>query len=236
MSKQRKDQLVVLSYNNWHLWEHYIKSSTRRKNAKFALDRPEPIDPRTPQVVPATVTAPAITVTPQPTDEELKAYHEELERWGVTNNIAAGVILSSLSAEVKHLVDPDEPAKDMYDRLKTTIVQHTSGSSAYGTRIELVQKQFTDAPTLDNFERHITFFHPKNAKLIAAGPGLDDSYLAFLLLYSFNSSTEPMWTITSTNIAASGIPINQWSFEQVTGKLCEALRQPCQPLALTRPR
>ena len=95
MSEQRKDQLVVLNYSNWLLWEHYIKSSTRRKNAKFALDRPEPIDPRTPQIVPATATTPAITVTPQPTAEELKAYREELEKWEVANNIAAGVILIS---------------------------------------------------------------------------------------------------------------------------------------------
>ena len=136
----------------------------------------------------------------------------------------AGVILGLLSAEVKLLIDPDEPAKDMYDRLRTMIVQHTSGSSVYGTPIELVQKQFTDAPTLENFEKHLTFYHSKNAELITASSGLDDSYLAFLLLYSFNSNTEPMWMITSTNIAVSGVPINQWLFEQIAGKLCEALR------------
>ena len=183
--------------------------------------------PRTPQqIVPTTSTAstgPTTTVITQPTAEELKAYREELKEWTVANNVAAGVIIGTLSAEVKHLVDPDEPAKDMYDRLKATIVQHLSGSSAYGTQIELVQKQFKDTPTLDNFEKHLTF-RSKNADLIAAGARLDDSFLAFLLLYSFNSNTDPIWIITSTNIATSGTPINQWSFEQVAGKVYEALR------------
>ena len=215
---------MVLNYSNWLLWEHYMKSSMRHKNAKVTLDHLEPINPHTPQVIPATATTPAITVTPQPTAEELKAYHEELEKWEVVNNIMAGVILGSLLAEVKHLVNPDEPANAMYDHLKATIMQHTSGSSAYRTQIELVQKQFTDAPMLENFEKHITFFCLKNAKLITAGSGLNDSFLAFLLLYLFNSRTEPMWMITSTNIASSGIPTNQWSFEQIAGKLCEALR------------
>ena len=224
MSNKKGDQLVILSYNNWYQWEHYIKSSTRRKNAKFTINRPEPIDPRTPQVIPATATAPAVTVTPQPTAEEMKAYCEGLEKWEVANNIAAGVILGSLSAEVMHLVDPDEPAKDMYDQLKATIIQHTSGSSMYGTQIELVQKQFTDTPMLDNFEKHLTFFRSKNADLIATSSGLDDSFLVFLLLYSFNSNMNPIWSITSTNIATSGVPTRQWSFEQVARKLHEALR------------
>ena len=224
MSEQRKDQLVVLNYSNWLLWEHYIKSSTCRKNTKFALNHLEPIDPCMLQIIPATATTPAITVTPQPSAKELKAYREELEKWEVMNNIVAGVILGLLSAEVKHLVNPDKPAKAMYDCLKAMIVQHMSGSSVYRTQIELVQKQFMDAPTLENFEKHITFFHSKNAKLITAGSGLNDSFLAFLLLYSFNSRTEPMWTITSTNIASSRVPTNQWSFEQIAGKLREAVR------------
>ena len=154
----------------------------------------------------------------------MKVYHEGLEKWEVANNITAGVILGSLSAEVMHLVNPDEPAKDMYNRLKATIIQHTSGSSVYGTQIELVQKQFMDTPTLDNFEKHLTFFRLKNADLIATSSGLDDSFLMFLLLYSFNSNTNPIWSITSTNIATSGMPTRQWSFKQVAGKLHEALR------------
>ena len=213
---------MVLNYSNWLLWEHYIKSSTHCKNAKFTLNHPEPIDPCMLQVIPATTTMPAITVT-QPTAEELKVYHEELEKWEVVNNIVAVVILGSLSAEVKHLVNPDKPAKAMYDCLKATIMQHTSRSSAYRTQIELVQKQFTDAPTLENFEKHITFCL-KNAKLITTGSGLNDSFLTFLLLYSFNSRTEPMWMITSTNIASSSIPTNQWSFKQIASMLHEALR------------
>ena len=61
-----------------------------------------------------------ITVTPQLLAEELKTYREELKEWRVANNAAAGVsvILGTISAEVKHLVDPDEPAKGMYDKLK----------------------------------------------------------------------------------------------------------------------
>ena len=59
-----------------------------------------------------------ITVTPRPMAEERKTYCKELKEWRVANNVAAGVILGTISVEVKHLVNPDEPAKDMYDKLK----------------------------------------------------------------------------------------------------------------------
>src|SRR5258706_16338392 len=61
------------------------------------------------------------------------------------------------------------------------------GSSAYSTRIDLICKKFKDTPMLDNFEKHLTFYRLKNATLLAVGAGFDDSFLAFLLLYSFNS-------------------------------------------------
>ena len=89
-------------------------------------------------------------------------------------------------------------------------------------------------PTLDSFEKHLTFYHSKNASLITVGTGFDDSFLAFLLLYSFSSLEDPVWSMASTAIAMSDIPINQWSFNQVTGKLCEALcSSTCSAVAST---
>jgi len=114
---------------------------------------------------------------------------------------------------------PEESAKDMYDKVKAEILKQSSGSSAFSTRIELILKKFKDALTFDNFEKHLTFYRSKNASLIAVNVGFDDSFLAFLLLYSFNSLEDPVWSMVSMNIATSDIPINQWSFNQIAGKL-----------------
>ena len=239
MSEQKTDSSVKLAYDNWNLWDRYIKSTIRRKNAYIAFD-PEPVDPRVPQqapqaapvppaTTPATAPVPAITVTAQPTAEELKTYREELKEWKTANNVAAGVILGSISEEVEHLVNPEDSAKKMYDKLKTEILKQSSGSSAYSTRIELIYKKFKETLTFDSFKKHLTFYWSKNATLIAVGAGFDDSFLAFLLLHSFNSLEDPVWSMASTNIATSDIPINKWSFNQVAGKLREALRNSSRP-------
>jgi hypothetical protein len=153
MSESKNKQAVMLSYDNWYTWDHYIKSTTRRKNAYIAFD-PAPADPRTTaratlsatatsMSAPASTSAsgatasststPSATVTSQPTSEELKTYHEELREWNTANNVAAGVILGALSDEVQHVIDPKDPAKVMYDKLKAEVVRQSSGSSANGT-------------------------------------------------------------------------------------------------------
>ena len=171
-----------------------------------------------------------VTVTPvPPTAEELKMYYEELKEWRTANNVAAGVILSVISDDVQHIINLEEPAKSMYNKLKAKIVKQLSGSSANGTRIELVYKKFNDSPTMDNFERHLTFYHLKNANLIAVSAGFDDSFLTWLLVNLFNAHEDPTWSMASTNIIMSDTPINQWSFNRVTGKLLEALRNNIHP-------
>ena len=62
-------------------------------------------------------TTPAIMVAIQPTDEEMKAYREELKEWKTANNVTAGVILGSISEEVEYIIDPEDSARDMYDKL-----------------------------------------------------------------------------------------------------------------------
>ena len=76
---------------------------------------------------------------------------------------------------------------------------------------------------MDNFEKHLTYYHSKNATLMAVNAGFDDPFLAWLLLDSFNSSEDPIWSMASTNIITSDTPINQWLFNHVAGKLREAL-------------
>jgi hypothetical protein len=228
--KSKSDQTVKLGYDNWYLWDRCIKSTIRRKNAYIAFD-PEPVDPRTQQqIAPPTTgaptTTPSISVMPQPTTEELKRYREELKEWRTANNVAAGVILGAISDEVQHVVNPGEPARDMYDKLEAEVVKQCSANS---TRIDLVDKQFKDAPTMENFEKHLTFYRSKNATLNAVGAGLDDSFLAWLLLHSFHSNDNPMWSMASTNIITSDTPINQWSFNHVAGELRKALRNNIRP-------
>ena len=161
MSESKSEQTITLKYDNWYVWDPYIMSAIRRENAYLAFDS-EPVDPRTQQrvVPPATtlVPTPSVTTTPQPTNEELKAYREELKEWKAADDIAAGVILSSISDELQHVVDPTEPAKLMYDKLKAEVVKQPSNSVAHGLRIELVYKQFKDIPTMENFEKHLIFY------------------------------------------------------------------------------
>jgi hypothetical protein len=234
MSEQKNDSIIKLGYDNWYLWDRHIKSIIRRKNAYIAFD-PEPIDPRAAQnqVVPAATTGttatPSVTITSVPSTEELKTYREELREWRTADNVAAGVILGALSDEVQYIINPEEPAKSMYDKLQAEIVKQSSSSSANGTRIELVYKQFKDTPTMESFEKHLTFYHSKNASLNAVGAGFDDSLLAWLLLNSFNANEDPVWSIASTNVVISDTPMNQWSFNHVAGKLRTALRNNIRP-------
>ena len=76
---------------------------------------------------------------------------------------------------------------------------------------------------LDNFEKHLTFYCLKNATLLAVGAGFDDSFLAFLLLYSFNSLEDPVWSMASTNIATSDVP----STNGCSTKSLENCAKPC---------
>ena len=114
----------------------------------------------------------------------------------------------------------------MYDKLKAEVaevVRQSSNSIANWIRIELFNRQFKDKPTLDAFEKHVTFYCSKNATLNALGAGIDDSLLAWLLLNSFSSNEDPIWSILLTNIITSGTPMNQWSFNHVARKLREVI-------------
>jgi len=229
MSKYKLDPYVRLGYENWQCWELYIQSAVLWKNAIIMFD-PMPVNPQMQQqviilaTVAGTTTTPSITVNTQLTAEELKMYCDGLEKWRSANNIVKGVILGSVSNEVHHIVTLGDLAKEMYDKLRAEVIKQSSGSSAFGTQVELIRKVFKDVPTLENFEQHLSFYRTKNATLIATGSGLTDSFLAFLLLYSFSSLEDPVWSLTCSNISTSDIPIGQWSFNQVAGKLCEALR------------
>jgi hypothetical protein len=112
----------------------------------------------------------------------------------------------------------------MYDKLQAEIVKQLCSSSANGTRTKLIYKQFKDTPMMEGFEKHLTFYHSKNASLNAVSTGFNNSFLAWLLLNSFNANKDPVWSMASTNIITSDTLINQWSFNHVTGKLRKALR------------
>jgi len=202
MGDHKTNLSVKLTYTNWNLWDCYVKSTIRRKNAYVAFN-PEPITLSAPQQVVQVVTGsatatPSITVIPKPSAEEMKAYCEELKEWKTANNV-------------------------------TEILKQSSGSSAYSTWIELIYKKFKETLTFDNFKKHLTFYHLKNTSLIAINAGFDDSFLVFLLLYLFNSLEDPVWSMASTNIAMSDVPINLWSFNQIAGKLREALHNCTHP-------
>jgi len=124
---------------------------------------------------------------------------------------------------VQHIINPEEPVKDMYNKLKAEIIKQLSGSCTNGTCVKLVYKQFKDTPTIEIFKKHLTFYHSKNASLITTSVGFDDLFLIWLLLNSFSKNEDPTWSMALTNIIMSDVPINKWSFNQVTGKLQEVL-------------
>jgi len=226
MSESESDQTIELNYDNWYLWDLHIMSTILRKNAYLAFD-PQPVDPRAQQLVNPPSTTSSVTITPQPTSEELTTYREELKEWKAANNIATGIILGAISDGVRHVIDLKDPAKVMYDELKAEVAEvvskQSSNNIANWIRIELINKQFKDKPTMDAFEKHLTFYRSRNATLNAVGAGIDDSLLAWLLLNSFSSNEDPIWSIHLTNIVTSGTPMNQWSFNHVAGKLCEVI-------------
>ena len=227
MSESEDDHTIELNYDNWYPWDRHIMATIRRKNAYLAF-RPKPVDPHPQQqAVSPAITTPApthiVTVTPRPTSEEMKIYREKLEEWRAADDIAAGVIFGAISDKLQHVINPEEPAKVMYDKLKAAVVKKLSGSRAHWIRIELVDKRFEDTPTMEHFERHLTFYRSQNAILTLVGAELDDSLLAFLLVNSFHSNGDPVWTMACTKIITSDTPINRWSFEHVAWELREAL-------------
>jgi hypothetical protein len=128
-----------------------------------------------------------------------------------------------ISDEVQYVIDPEDHAKVMYNKLRAKMVKQSSGSSANSMQIKLVYKQFKDEPMMENFEKHLTFYHSKNATLNAVGAGFNDSFLAWLLLNLFSPNNNPIWSMASTNIVMSDVLINQWSFNHISGKLHNAL-------------
>ncbi len=133
MGDQKTDLSIKLTHDNWNLWDHYVKSTIRCKNTYVAF-RPMPVNPCALQQAAANATAtPTLTVTPQPSPEELKAYCGELKDWEAVNNVVAGVILGLISEEVEHIINLEESAKDMYDKLKAKILKQLSRSSTYST-------------------------------------------------------------------------------------------------------
>jgi len=142
MSDYKPDSYVKLGYENWQCWELYVQSTVFRKNAIVTFD-PMPVDPQVQQqvIVPATVTGtmttPSVTVNAQPMAEELKKY---CEKWCAANNITKGIILGSISTELRHVVSLGDSAKEMYDKLRAEVIKQSSGSSAFGTQVELISK------------------------------------------------------------------------------------------------
>ena len=109
------------------------------------------------------------------------------------------------------------------------IVKQSSNSIAYWIRIELFNKQFKDKRTMDAFEKHLTFHRLKNATLDDIGAGIDDSLLAALLLNSFSSNRDPIWSIPFINIVTSGTPINQSGFTIQTTTFALQKHRPLAP-------
>lgn len=113
----------------------------------------------------------------------------------MANNVAAEVLVSAISNQIQHLIDPKEPAKSMYDKLKAGVAEQSSGSSANFVRIELVYKKFEDTPTMETYHERLTFNRSNNAALDTVGAGFDDSFLAWRLLISFDSNDDPVWSV-----------------------------------------
>ena len=125
MSESKNEPAVKLGYDNWYLWDRYFTSTILRKNAEIALE-PEPVNPSAQQQTTAPATTgtsgtPSVTVTTQPTAEELKTYRDELKEWKTVNNIARGIIIGTISDEIQHVIDRKEPAKVMYNKLEAAV-------------------------------------------------------------------------------------------------------------------
>ena len=112
----------------------------------------------------------------------------------------------------------------MYNKLKAHALKQSSGTSALATRAELVEKKFDVDATVESFEEHIHFFRTKNANLSAVSAAFDDHLLAWNLIHSVRDREEPFWSVAITNIVTTATPVNQWSFDDIADKLCEAVR------------
>ncbi len=116
----------------------------------------------------------------------------------------------TLSNEVNHINWPGRNCQRHEQQTKgKKVVKNTSGSSANIIQIKLIHKKF-DTPTMENPEKHLTFYHSKNATLNAVKAGIDNSFLMWFLLNSFNPNDNPIWSMASTNIITSDILISQW--------------------------
>ena len=73
--------------------------------------------------------------------------------------------LEAISSEAQHVIDLEEPAGDMYNKLKAEVVKQSSGSSANRIRPELVYKKFEETPKMEIYDEHLTLCRSNNAAL-----------------------------------------------------------------------
>lgn len=164
MSESKHDHLVLvmLGYDNWHLWDRHIKSTIRRKSAYIAFS-PKPVDPSqlpataTPIAAPSTSTAATTSTTatatataPKSTAEEMKKFETALEKWTDANEVAAGVILGAISDEVQHIIDSEDSAKDMYDTLKAEVVKQSREVFVSASLDEKTRSAYRDHAYVDS--------------------------------------------------------------------------------------
>ena len=93
-----------------------------------------PVDPHTIQQAPSTTAgtsqSTATTTTTAPTNDKIKVFLTTMEKWETVNDVAAGLILGSLSTSVELMVDSGDHVNVMYNKLEAHALKKSSGTSA----------------------------------------------------------------------------------------------------------
>lgn len=167
------------------------------------------------------------TVATVPTSDEIKAFQTAMEKWAAANEVAGGMILGLLSTNIELLVNLDKLASVMYNKLKAHMLKQSSGTSALDTWANMTEKRFEADLTVDNFKEHANFFCTKNAALSAVSTAFNDHLLMWNLIYSLCDREETFWSMVITSIVITATNVNQWAFDNIANRLCNAVQSNC---------
>jgi Reverse transcriptase (RNA-dependent DNA polymerase)/Pol polyprotein, beta-barrel domain/gag-polypeptide of LTR copia-type/Integrase core domain/GAG-pre-integrase domain len=189
---------VLQGPENYQIWKLRIRAKLRREKVYGVADGSEPK-----LAIAATSTAPLTG-----------------DSWELRDAKAHGIITEHICDRILLEVHSENTSKKLLDRITELHEKTNVGINAFYTYVELMNMRWDNASPLDT---HIAAIRSANHRLTAMEKGIDDEFLAFLLLHSLPSDT--MWETFKSSVLNSLVSDAKLSFAAVESRLtAEATR------------
>src|SRR5260370_1491619 len=187
-----KIPLLMEEARNWVTWKTHIEAKLTSIEAKDVVLGKETCPP-------AFTTNPALTPAENQAAELILL--EEQSDWDKCDAKAYNLIVENINDNHLSLFEDsavDSSSHLAYNRLLTKYTDTLSGVSAFYTKMELVEYQYTKG---DSIAELVAFFQTTNTWLAGMKKDFDGETLAFLILHSLPKTQE--WKNVISNIVQS---------------------------------